>query len=346
VRRALALAAVAALAAGAARAQDPHAGHNMPAPAKPAPKAAAKPAPKAAPKPKPRPAPKPAAPKAAPADPHAGHDMPAQAPPAPQPAAPADPHAGHQMPAPAPAPGAATEPPPIPSDFDADRYFPKAAMDAARARLAAEHGRFAWSKVMIDQLELRPGSPDGYAWEGKASFGRDIHRFVVKSRGEGERKLETAEVEALWSRAISPWFDIQAGLRQDLQKRGRTYATVGVDGLAPYEFDLDAALYLSSHGDLSARVEATHDFRVTQRLILQPRAEADLAASTVRLQGIGAGLSSVELGLRLRYAVTPEFAPYIGVEHERAFGRTARLLRAADEETRDTRFVVGLRAWF
>ena len=238
-------------------------------------------------------------------------------------------------------------PAPAPTDFDADRYFPKAEMDAARARLRREHGRMSWSKVTVDRLELRPGAgPDIYAWDGFASYGGDIDRFVLKSRGEGARKLEAAEVEALWGRAITPWFNLQMGGRQDLQHDGRTYGVVAVEGLAPYELHLDAALYLSTHGDLSARFEASHDYRVTQRLILQPRAEAHLSAENVPSQGVGAGLSHLELGLRLRYVLTPDWAPYLGVEHERALGRTARLARAAGENPRGTRLVVGLRAGF
>jgi len=310
--RTLTLAAVAAFAmATSAHAQDdPHAAHQMPATESPAPAT----------------------------DQHAGHAPPAAS-------APADPHAGHGTPAPAQV-GPQAGPPPMPTDFDADRYFGKREMDAARAQLAQEHGHIAWSKATFEKLEFRPGSPDGYAWEGRASFGGDIDRLVLKSRGEGDRKLERGEVDVIWGRAISPWFNLEAGARQDLQHGGRTYGVIGVDGLAPFEFDLDAALFLSTHGDLSARVEAAHDYRLTDKLILEPRAEADFAASTVPSQEVGGGLSRFQLGLRLRYAIAPEFAPYVGVEHEQAVGRTARLVRATGEDPRDTRFVAGLRAWF
>ena len=343
--RILTIAAALAVAATGARAQDPHAGHMAP----PTSPHGGHATPAAAPDPHAShgaPAPPPAEP-----NPHEGHVAPSE------PAQPAEPHGGRRTPA-APhgphanheaAPPAApqADPPPIPTDHDADRYFPKADMEAARAQLVREHGRITWSKVMVEKLEYRPGSgPDAYAWDGSASFGGDIDRLVLKSRGEGDRKLERAEVEALWSRAVSPWFNFELGARQDLQHGGRTYAVIGLDGLAPYEFDVDAALYLSSHGDLSARVEAAHDFRLIQRLILQPRAEANLAADDAPSQQVGSGLSRVELGLRLRYAITPEFAPYVGVEYERAFGRTARFVRAAGDDPEDARAVVGLRAWF
>lgn len=281
-------------------------------------------------------------------DPHAGHHMPMQA-------APADPHADHGTRArssPADQPAAdvtppQSAPPPIPADHDADRYFPAAAMAAARDQLAHEHGAIAWSKVSIEKLELRPGDgADGYAWEGRASFGGDIDRLVIKSRGEGARNLDTAEADVLYGRSITPYFNLEAGLRQDFEPHARTYLALGLDGVAPYGFDLDTALFLSDQGDLTARVEAAHDLRLTQRLILEPRAEADLAAHDVPAQRIGAGLSSLELGLRLRYAIKPEFAPYVGVNYERRFGETASFANAAGEDRADTRLVIGIRSWF
>lgn len=289
-------------------------------------------------------------------DPHAGHQMPMAMP---MPAAPADPHAGHAAPAsPAPAkpaaePAAAAPPaedetpPPIPTDHDGDRYFPPAAMAQARDHLAHEHGAIAWSKVAVDKLELRPGSgATGYAWEGAASFGGDINRFVIKSRGEGARKLDEAEVDVLYSRAITPSFNLEAGLRQDFASHDRTYLTLGLDGVAPYGFEIDNALFLSNDGDVTARLEAAHDLRLTQRLILEPRAEANLSAQGIPALRIGSGLSSIELGLRLRYAIKPELAPYLGVDYQERFGDTARFARAAGDDRRDVRFVVGLRSWF
>jgi copper resistance protein B len=293
---------------------------------------------------------------AQPADPHAGHQMP-------MPAAPANPHAGHTMPAksaPADPPAPDAKPPqstasadadkalpPIPADHDADRYFPPAAMAAAREQLAHEHGAISWSKVSIEKLELRPANgADGYAWEGRASFGGDINRFVVKSRGEGARKPDEAEVDVLYGRAITPYFNLQAGLRQDFEPRARTYLALGFDGVAPYGFELDNALFLSDHGDLTARVEAAHDLRLTRRLILEPRAEANVSAQDIPAQRIGSGLSSVALGLRLRYAIQPEFAPYVGVNYQRRFGDTARFARAAGDDRDSAQVVVGIRSWF
>jgi copper resistance protein B len=268
------------------------------------------------------------------------------------PAAPtADPHAGHDMSA---MPGSDVvgdaPAPPAPSDHAAERFYSPEAMAAARAQLALEHGGGAAWKVMLDTAELRPHEDgDGYAWEGEAWYGGDSHRLVLKSQGEGEidGDLHKAEIQALYSRPIGPYFDLQAGLRHDFEPGpSRTYATLGFEGVAPYWFELEGAAFLSEKGDLSARFEGAYDLRLTQRLILEPRAELNLAAQDVPELGVGSGLTDAELGLRLRYEVRREFAPYVGVDYERKFGKTADLARSAGEGVRSTRFVVGIRAWF
>ncbi|KQW71604.1 copper resistance protein CopB [Phenylobacterium sp. Root77] len=276
------------------------------------------------------------------ADPHAGHSMPAPA---------ADPPAGHAMGGHANVPPGGTEPPPTaPTDFAAERFYDRQAMAAARAQLAKEHGGGKAWKLMLSTAEVRPTSGDDvYAWEGEFWYGGDVNRLVLKSAGEGEfgGDLHSAEAQVLYSRAIGPYFDLQAGVRHDFEPGpSRTYATVGFEGVAPYWFELEGAAFLSNKGDLSARLEGAYDLRLTQKLILEPRAEIELAAQEVRELGIGSGLTSAELGLRLRYEFRREFGPYIGVAHERKFGDTADLARAAGEGTEDTRFVVGVRAWF
>lgn len=190
---------------------------------------------------------------------------------------------------------------------------------------------------------------DGYRWEGEAWYGGDIHRFVLKSQGEGifNGQTENAEVQALYSRAIGPYFDLQAGVRYDFKPDpSRTYATIGVEGLAPYFVDTQAAVFLSNKGDVLARIEAAYDQLITQHLILQPRVELNLAAQDVPENDIGAGLTNIELGLRLRYEIKREFAPYIGVSYTRKTGSTADFARAAGEPVGSTSFVVGIRAWF
>lgn len=246
-------------------------------------------------------------------------------------------------------PGDATAPPP-PGDWYADRIFPKDAMAHSRHAMMLENGaqRIGFVSLNLAEYQARRGR-DGFRWEGEAWYGGDIDRLTLKSEGEtafGEG-IETGEAQALYSRAIGPYFNAQAGVRQDFGRGpDRSYATIGFEGLAPYWFEVEGALFLSNKGDLLARLEASYDQRVTQRLILQPRIEANVAAQDVPEGGIGSGLSDVELGLRLRYEIVKEFAPYVGVEWARKLGDTARFARAAGEDARRVGFVVGVKAWF
>lgn len=247
----------------------------------------------------------------------------------------------------APAPPAAQSGP----EHAADTVFDPAVMAKIRqTRLISEHGGMKTSRILIDRLELlaRNGR-DGYAWEGDAWFGGDYNKIWFKSEGEGEvdGRLESAEVQALWSRAILPFFDLQIGLRHDIRPRpDRTYLAAGIQGLAPYWFEIDVAAFLSTKGDLTARFEGEYDQRITNQLFIQPRVELDLAAQDVPGLGIGSGLSTAELGLRLRYQFVPEFAPYVGVGYERRFGDTARFARADRENVGGWSLILGLRAWF
>ena len=233
----------------------------------------------------------------------------------------------------------------------ADTVFDPALMAQKRqTELISEHGGMTTSRILIDRLELlaRDGR-DGYAWEGDAWFGGDYDKLWFKTEGEGEvgGRLEAAEVQALWSRAILPFFDFQLGVRHDIRPRpDRTHLAVGIQGLAPYWFEIDAAAFLSTKGDLTGRFEAEYDQRITNRLFIQPRVEFDLAAQDVPELGIGSGLSSAELGLRLRYHFVPEFAPYVGVGYERRFGDTARFARTGGEDVGGWSLLLGVRAWF
>jgi len=232
----------------------------------------------------------------------------------------------------------------------AETIFGASEMAAAREQLRREHGAITTSKILLDLLEARvQGGRDGYVVDAQAWYGGDINRLWLKGEGEGEfgHKPESVELQALWSRALDPWFNLQTGVRYDFRPDPeRAYAVLGIQGLAPYWFEVDGALFLSGKGDLSARFEAEYDQRITQQLILQPRVELDLAAQDVPELGIGAGLSKAEAGLRLRYEFVPEFAPYIGVNYERAFGDTADFTRAEGEDVGGWSFVLGLRTWF
>jgi copper resistance protein B len=288
-----------------------------------------------------------------------GHCTPS--PPAP-PSAPAqpDPHAGHHMmektEMPAHGTGGTALPagnapaPPAPEADHADRIWGAAAMKPVRDAMRAEHGGGSFSQIMFDLAEYRVrDGRDGFHWDGEGWFGGDIDRLVIKSEGAvafGEG-VEDAEIQALYSHAIGPYFNLQAGIRQDFGPGpSRTHAVIGFEGLAPYWFEVEGALFLSDKGDLLARLSGYYDQRITQRLILQPRAEFNLAAQDVPRTGIGSGLSDVDLGLRLRYEIAREFAPYLGVSWERKVGDTARFARLAGDDPSSVGLVVGVRAWF
>jgi copper resistance protein B len=253
------------------------------------------------------------------------------------------------------APAPPTGPPPAEAlsgpAHAADAVFGADAMARAREEVREEHGAMRVSRFGVDQLEvnLRNGR-DGYAWEDLHFWtGGDIDRLWIKSEGEGEfgGSIERAEVQALWSRAISPFFDLQAGVRYDIRPNPeRSYFVLGVQGLAPYWFEVDGALFVSHRGDITARFEGEYDQRITQRLILQPRVELDFSLQDVPELGIGSGLSSAEAGLRLRYEIVPDFAPYVGVQYERSFGDTARFSRTAGDDVGGWSLAMGVRAWF
>ncbi|WP_313805736.1 copper resistance protein B [Sphingobium sp.] len=260
-----------------------------------------------------------------------------------------DPHAGHGQPA-ADDGIPKGEAPPVPSDHAAEAFYSPAAMARARAAMLKESGGMSFSQIMLDRLEYRLGKgADGYHWEGEGWIGGDINRFAFKSEGEGEvgGRLESAEIQALYSRAIDPWFNLEAGVRHDIRPDPqRTYAVVGIEGLAPYWFEVSAQAFLSNKGDAHLRLEGSYDQRITQRLILQPAAEVNIAAQDVPELGIGSGISDIELGLRLRYEFAREFAPYVGVNWERKLGDTARFARAGGERASATSLVMGVRFWF
>ena len=239
--------------------------------------------------------------------------------------------------------------PPVPTDHAADALYDPAVMARARAAMTEENGGMLVSKLMLDRLEYSPkGSGGSYHWQGEGWIGGDINRLAVRSEGEGnaDEGVEDAEVQLLYSRALDPWWNVVAGVRHDIRPEPqRTYATVGIEGLAPYWFDVEAQAFLSTKADVHFRLEASYDQRITQRLILQPAAEVNFAAQDVPELGIGSGISNVELGLRLRYEIAREFAPYVGVQWERKFGGTAGYARDAGESVSATKFVLGVRFW-
>jgi copper resistance protein B len=246
-------------------------------------------------------------------------------------------------------PGNAPAPSP-PADWYADRVFPGEEMARSREAMMKESGGTSVAFVSFDLAEyVVHKNKNSYRWEGEAWFGGDINRFVFKYEGEGEVRgpLDDLELTAAYSRAISPYWNLQAGIRYDVKPDpSRTYAVVAIEGLAPYWFEVTASAFVSNKGEVRGRLEGYYDLRVTQKLILQPRLEANFSAQAIPELGVGSGLNNLELGARLRYEIKKEFAPYIGFEWVRQFGDSARYTRASGGQVSDPHFVMGLRIWF
>lgn len=203
---------------------------------------------------------------------------------------------------------------------------------------------------MVDQLEYRAADgTDNLAWDINGWIGNDDHKLAFKTEGEKpvEGKLEKAEFQLLYRRPVSDFFDAQAGVRHDIRPDpDRTYGVIGVNGLAPYFIETDTSLFVGEKGDVFARLEAEYDLLLTQKLILQPTAELNLAFTEDRAIHVGRGVNDIEFGLRLRYEIEREFAPYLGVHWERKFGKTADFAREEGEAVDSLFFVAGLRFWF
>lgn len=267
-----------------------------------------------------------------------------------------DPHAGHDM-------SGIDNPPMEISDAELAAAIPEGApwgmagaiwgdgvMAAARDKVLKGHGDMKTGMVMADRLEVQFGDGgDVGVWDVQGWYGGDRDKLFIKTEGEfsfSDDEIEDGEVQALWSRAVSTYWDVQTGVRYDFEPRGRTHAVLGVQGLAPYLFEVDAAAFLSTDGDLTARIEAEYEILLTQSLVLQPRVEVELSAQDIEAFETGAGVSGFDAGLRLSYAVVPEFAPYVGVEWQTAFGDTRDIIREEGGDPERIVALIGLRTWF
>lgn len=205
------------------------------------------------------------------------------------------------------------------------------------------------SMLVVDQLEIRDiKGDDVLAWEVDGWLGKDLQKLWLKSEGEHvDEDFEEAELQLLYSRAVAPYWDIQLGWRHDIHpKPSRDWATLGVKGLAPYYFDIDASLFVGASGRTAARLVAEYELMLTQKLVLVPEVELNLFGKDDDETGTGSGLSDIEAGLRLRYEIRREFAPYVGVNWTHLFGDTADYAREEGEDTDDVQLVLGLRFWF
>jgi copper resistance protein B len=213
-------------------------------------------------------------------------------------------------------------------------------------RMADEHN---FGALLIDRLErVYTDNGDATAYDAQAWFGRDYDRLVLKAEGDVARgRLQEARTEALWGHAVATFWDTRLGARYDYGVGSdRGWLAFGIQGLAPYWFNVDATAYAGSRGRTALRLGAEYEMLLTQKLILQPRIEMNLYGKRDEAREIGRGLSDASAGLRLRYEFTRQIAPYVGVEWARKFGGTADFARVAGEATQNTRLVAGLRFWF
>ncbi|MCA1971201.1 MAG: copper resistance protein B [Caenispirillum sp.] len=208
-----------------------------------------------------------------------------------------------------------------------------------------------WTLFELERLEYQAADDaDTVAWEGQVRIGTDENKIALNTEGEYDLDadaFEKVETQLLYLRPISDFFDLQVGLRHDFEPDpSRSYAVLGVNGLAPHWLEVDANLFLSEKGDASARLDVEYDILITQRLILQPAVELNVALSDDEEAGVFSGVTDMETGLRLRYEVSREVAPYIGVNYEQTFGETADHRRAHGEDTERFSVVAGLRSFF
>ena len=205
-------------------------------------------------------------------------------------------------------------------------------------------------QILFDELEYRRSrhGGSGLAWDAQGWVGRDYNRLWIKSEGERQGgKTEDARLELLYSRPVAAFWDLQAGLRHDFgEGPRRNWLALGIQGLAPYWFDVEATAYIGNSGRTALRLTTEYQFVLTQRTFLAPELEANVYGKSDRERGIGSGLSDVSFGLRLRHEIRREFAPYVGVNWTRRFGGTADLARAAGEPVQQRQLVLGVRAWF
>ncbi len=215
-----------------------------------------------------------------------------------------------------------------------------------------DHERFTF--ILADVLEYRPkGTDRDFRWDIEGWHGGDYHRIWFKSEGERHTAFKAdydVDFQLLYGRFIR-YYDVQVGARAETQTfQGRNvtrgHAVIGLEGLVPYRYEIESALFISHNGDVSARFTITKNYLLTQRLIFQPRFETHAAIQKVERFTTGRGLNNIELGFRLRYEIRREFAPYAGVSFDRSFFGTADLVRQEGGDTRQVRFAAGVRLWF
>ena len=210
--------------------------------------------------------------------------------------------------------------------------------------------RGIFAHAILNELEGRfnGGNPE-FRWEGQGWVGTDYDKLWIKSEGtlQSNGTLDDGQQQFLYARAITTFFDLQGGLRSDIDSRPtRNWAAFGIQGLAPYFFDVEVTGFVSGEGHLAAKLEGSYDLLITERLILQPQIELNVYSKADPARLVGAGFSDIDTGIRLRYEFERKFAPYIGVVYAGKFGQTASLARQVGESTGEVRFALGVRVWF
>ncbi|MHC6228154.1 copper resistance protein B [Pseudomonas sp. X10] len=233
---------------------------------------------------------------------------------------------------------------PIPVLTDADR---EAAFPPLGGHQVHDSGNNSF--FLLDQLEYQDADEGStLAWDASGWVGGDVNRLWVRSEGERTNGVtEDAELQLLYGRSVSPWWDVVAGVRQDFKPESpQTWAAFGIQGLALYDFEAEATAFIGENGQTAVRLEGEYDILLTNRLILQPTAEANFYGKNDPERGVGSGLANTEVGLRLRYEIVRQFAPYIGVTWSRSYGKTADFIRDEGGDVNEARFVAGIRMWF
>jgi copper resistance protein B len=208
--------------------------------------------------------------------------------------------------------------------------------------------RALFGKVMLDRLEWRDAEVASYEWDAAAWYGGDFNKVWLASEGEHVGgAVADARVELLWDRILTAWWSTRLGLREDAGVGPtRDWLAFGIAGLAPGFFELEAMAFVGDSGRTAMRLSADYDLLITQHLVLQPEAEVNVYGSDDPERFIGSGLSDLDIGLRLRYELRREFAPYLGVSWSKRFGASADFAEAAGEDPDELSFVLGIRLWF
>jgi copper resistance protein B len=233
-------------------------------------------------------------------------------------------------------------------------FIPRLTDDDRRAAFPdveghAVHDQAVHSFVLFDQFEWQAAdSGAGINVDSKGWIGRDRDRLWLRAEADTESgRVGEAQAHVLYGRQLSRWWDIVAGIRQDFRPGpAQTWAAIGIQGLAPYWFEVEATGYVGASGRMHAKIDVEYELLVTNRLVFQPLMEVELLGKSDPERGLGAGLSATDAGFRVRYEIRREFAPYVGVTWRSKWGKTADLAEAAGEQTGGARLVTGVRLWF